>query len=92
MELLPDAIDYGDAPSFVASKVCRMFFVTRHILRITFARKDIGPDGRERYLVTGHVDYDIDDIPSMRAQISEGLALVTAVTQPSYTRSGAAAH
>lgn len=73
MEMLPDAVDYGDAPSFFACRPSRMFMISSHILRITFARKDVGPDGRERYLVSGHIDYDIEDLPLIRAEITRGL-------------------
>jgi hypothetical protein len=73
MEILPDAVDYGDAPSFIATDICRMFFVSPNIVRITFVRTDVRHDGTEERRVSGHVDCDIAQMIHMNATIRDAL-------------------
>lgn len=76
--------DYGDAPTFIATGVCRLFLMSPHIIRVTFVRTDRRYDGIEEQRVSGHIDMDITQIVIMNSTILEALAklLPEGVTAP----------
>ena len=95
MEILSDAVDYGDAPSFLATGIRRIFLVSPHIVRITFVRIDRSYEGEEVRRVSGHVDWDINQLRAANALIHEALMELAAqapVMRPEYTPGGAAMH
>jgi hypothetical protein len=69
-------VDYGDAPTFLATGICRIFFISRHIVRVTCVRTDIDENGTEHQRVSGHVDWDLSDLQAAHALIHEALAQI----------------
>ena len=74
MDLIEKCVDYGDAPTFLATGICRIFFISRHIVRITCVRSDMRSDGTEEERVSGHVDWDISDLQAAHALMHKALA------------------
>jgi len=73
MELLSDAVDYGDAPCFLATGIRRIFLVSPHIVRVTCVRLDRSHEGAKVWRVSGHVDCDIEQAQVMNALVREAL-------------------
>lgn len=73
MDLIQNVADYNDAPSFIATNVCRLFLVSPNIVRVTFVRADRRFDGTEEQRVSGHVDMDIAQMICMNALIRDAL-------------------
>lgn len=71
-----NVVDYGDAPSFIATGVRRVFLISPHIVRITFVRADMRDDGSEEHLVSGHIDWDISQLRTANAIIREAIAML----------------
>jgi len=80
VELLGDDADYGDAPSFIATGVSRMFLISPNILRITFVRFDRRHDGAREQRVSGHIDCDVGQLPAILDVLRQGLGAL--VEQP----------
>jgi hypothetical protein len=80
MELIQNVADYGDAPSFIATNVTRVFLISPNIVRVTFARTDRRHDGAEELRVSGHVDMDVHQMVAMNAIIRDALPQVLAET------------
>jgi hypothetical protein len=80
VELLKDAIDYGDGPDFIATGIRRMYMISPSIVRITFVRTDVRRDGVEEQRVNGFMTCDISQLSVITASIDQGLA--TLLEQP----------
>jgi len=74
VEFQKEAKDWGDAPSFVATNVRRMFLVAPSLVRITLTRIYLGDNGLEQQRVSGHIDIDISEVGAIVGLIREGLA------------------
>jgi hypothetical protein len=68
------ATDYGDAPGFLATGIRRVRKVSPNIVRIDFVQPDVSNEGRREHRVTGHVDFDLDQLPAILALIGHALA------------------
>lgn len=86
MEILCDAVDYGDAPSFVATGVCRVFFLSRNIVRVTFCRRNLRDDGEVELRVCGHVDWDVEELRAAHAAFNENMAEILAEASRQFNR------
>lgn len=82
MDVMCNCADYGDAPSFVATGICRMFFVSPNIIRITFVRTDRRHDGVEEHRVSGHIDCDVTQLDAINTLIHECTAKLLAEQTP----------
>ena len=74
MEFCEKCTDYGDAPAILATGVCRIFFISRHIVRVTLMRNDVDDNGVKVQRVSGHVDWDISDLRDTHAMVDRALA------------------
>ena len=73
VELTDKCVDYGEAPSFLATGICRIFFISRHIVRVTLVRNDVDDNGAGQQRVSGHVDCDIAQVDAILDLIHRGL-------------------
>lgn len=71
MEVLPNAVDYGDAPSFHATGPCRIYFTTPNMLRVVFYRRHMRDDGRMELRVSGSIDWDVAEYQAANAIFSK---------------------
>jgi hypothetical protein len=87
MELMQNVADYGDARSFIATGIVRIFFVSPNMIRVTFARADMRADGVIEYRVSGHIDWDVNQLQAAHRLFAEAIAKVIEqgpVTIPGY--------
>ena len=95
MELMEKCVDYGDEPTFLATGICRIFYISRHIVRITCVRSDVRSDGTEEERVCGHVDWDITDLRAAHELIHKAMATLSSeqpVKRPADAPGGRTAH
>ena len=95
VELLKEAADYGNAYEFTATGVRRMFFISPHIVRITFTCTDIREgrdDSVEEQRVSGHMDCDVAQLDAILALIRDGLAALVDQPRDMAMRSSVVAH
>jgi hypothetical protein len=75
VEFVKDANDWGDGPAILATGIRRMYFISPHIVRVTFVRADVDDNGVEEQRVSGHIDCDIDQLDAILALIHRGLGV-----------------
>lgn len=74
MRLIAEAVDYGDAPRIAATGICRVYFLSRNVIRIVWACRSMRDDGVMEHRVTAHLDCDKSELPSIIALLGEGFA------------------
>jgi hypothetical protein len=78
MDILANATDYGDGPSFVATGVCRAYFLSRNMIRIVFCRRHQRDDGSMELRVSGSVDWDIEEFQAAHAALGRHIEQILA--------------
>jgi hypothetical protein len=82
MDLMQNVVDYGDAPSFLATGVSRVLLLSPHIVRITYVRADVRDDGTPEHRVSGHIDCDVSHVGAINTLLREAMAQVLTRAEP----------
>ena len=78
MELIQNVADYGDARSFIATGICRLFFISPNMVRVTFVRADMRADAIIENRISGHIDWDINQLQALPRLLADAIAKMVA--------------